>query len=208
LPEAIPAEPPQAGERRTEVVFDASPSMIIGYHKPTAPASEDYVFDVLETILSNGRTSRLYSKLVLQMQIADSISVHNGVPAARYPNLFAIFARPRHPHTTAELEKAVLEELENIRNQPVPEKELAKAKNQLKMDYIKSLDSNADLASILSYYELLLGDYRYFSNYIPRIEKVTSKELQDAAVKYLTAGNRTIAVLNKKTPGSTSELNP
>lgn len=208
LPEAIPAEPPQAGERRAEVVFDASPSMIIGYHKPTAPASEDYVFDVLETILSNGRTSRLYSKLVLQMQIADSISVHNGVPAARYPNLFAIFARPRHPHTTAELEKAVLEELENIRNQPVPEKELAKAKNQLKMDYIKSLDSNADLASILSYYELLLGDYRYFSNYIPRIEKVTSKELQDAAVKYLTAGNRTIAVLNKKTPGSTSELNP
>ncbi|PKN10249.1 MAG: insulinase family protein, partial [Deltaproteobacteria bacterium HGW-Deltaproteobacteria-7] len=76
-PADIPAEPPQTGERKVEVLFDASPSMIIGYHKPTAPAAEDYAFDVLETILSKGRTSRLYSRLVLQMQIADSISVQN-----------------------------------------------------------------------------------------------------------------------------------
>ena len=56
--------------------------------------------------------------------------------------------------------------MENIKTQPVTEEELAKAKNQLKMDYIKSLDSNSELASIFSYYEVLLGDYRYFSNYI------------------------------------------
>jgi predicted Zn-dependent peptidase len=204
LPATIPAEPPQTEGRKVDVFFDANPSMIIGYHKPTAPAAEDYVFDVLETILSKGRTSRLYAKLVLQMQIADSISVHNGMPATRYPNLFAIWARPRHPHTNDELLAAIFHELENIKNYPIPDKELTKAKNQLKMDYIKSLDSNSELASILSYYELLLGDYRYISNYISHVDKVTVMEIQAAAVKYLVAKNRTIAVLSKKTNENTN----
>ena len=182
-PTVIPAEPQQTGERKVEVLFDASPSIIIGYHKPTAPAADDYVFDVLETILSKGRTSRLYAKLVLQMQIADSISVHNGMPATRYPNLFAIFARPRHPHTNDDLQTAIFHELENIQNHPVRDEELTKAKKQIKMDYMKSLDSNSELASILSYYELLLGDYRYFSNYVTQIEKVTAHDIQDSSGK-------------------------
>lgn len=197
-PASIPAEPPQTQERKVEVFFDANPSIIIGYHKPTAPAVEDYVFDVLETILSKGRTSRLYSRLVLQMQIADSISVNNGLPATRYPNLFVIFAKPRHPHTNNELQAAIYQELELIKSHPVTDLELAKAKKQMKMDYIKSLDSNAELASILSYYELLLGDYRYFANYISQIDKVTATDIQAVAMKYLSKENRTVAFLNKK----------
>ena len=197
-PVRVPEEPVQTRERKIEILFDASPSLLIGYHKPTAPDADDYIFDVLETILSKGRTSRLYSKLVLQMQIADSVSVSNGVPATRYPNLFVISARPRHPHTNDELQAAILQELENIKKVPVSSRELAKAKNQLKMDYIKSLDSNSEIASILSYYELLLGDYRYFSNYISRIERVTTLDLERVATKYLSAENRTVAVLNKK----------
>jgi len=81
----------------------------------------------------------------------------------------------------------------------VTEEELARAKNQLKMDFIKSLDSNSELASILSYTELLLGDYRYFSDYLPQIQKVTAGDIQAAAIRYLTAENRTVAVLNRKT---------
>mgnify|MGYP002682104680 FL=1 len=75
-PASIPAEPLQTKERNVEVLFDANPAMIIGYHKPTAPSYEDYVFDLLETILSKGRTSRFYSTLVLKKQIAESISVN------------------------------------------------------------------------------------------------------------------------------------
>ena len=204
-PPSIPVEPPQTGERTVEVLFDASPSIIIGYHKPTAPSHEDYVFDLLETILSKGRTSRLYSSLVLKLQIAESISVNNGTPAARYPNLFTIFARPRQPHTNDELRDAILQELENIKNIPVPDEELAKAKKQLKMDYIKSLDSNSDLASILSYHELLHGDYRYFSNYLSIIDKLTAADIQATAAKYLSAENRTIAVLNRGINKKTNE---
>lgn len=191
----IPSEPPQTKERTVEVVFDANPMMIIGYHKPTAPDADDYVFDVIETILSKGRTSRFYSRLVVDTQVADSISANNGLPATRYPNLFAIFATPKHPHSLDDLLKAVDIELENLIRQPVPADELAKAKKQIKMDYMKNLDSNSDLASILSYYELLLGDYRYFSNYIAQIDKITASDIQRVASEYLTRENRTVATL-------------
>jgi predicted Zn-dependent peptidase len=194
----IQAEPIQTEERRVSVSFDANPMMIIGYHKPTAPAYDDYVFDVLETILTKGRTSRMYNFLVTEMKIAESVSASNGVPGTRYPNLFTISANPRHPHTNVELEGIILKEIEKIKTKPVSDAELVKAKNQLKMGYLQSLDSNVELASILSYYEVLLGDFRYFSNYVTNIEKVTAADIQKTARLYLNTENRTIAVLNKK----------
>jgi predicted Zn-dependent peptidase len=194
----IPVEPPQTEERKVGVLFDANPMIIIGYHKPTAPAYDDYVFDVLETILTTGRTSRLYNLLVTEMGIAESVNASNGTPATRYPNLFTIFAKPRYPHTNAELEDVFLREIEKIKTQPVTDTELAKAKNQMKMEYINNLDSNSKIASLLSYYEVLLGDYRYFSNYLNYIDKVSAADIQKAAKLYLNKGNRTIAVLNKK----------
>jgi predicted Zn-dependent peptidase len=193
----IPAEPPQNEERKVEVTFDANPMMIIGFHKPNAPAYEDYVFDVLETILSKGRTSRLYKKLVTEMQIAKSVSASNGVPATRYPNLFIISAQPRHPHTNTELEEMILREIEKIKTQPITDEELIKAKNNIKMEYIKGLDSNSEIASILSYFEVLMGDYRYFADYLKNIDKVTAEDIRKAAEVYLNKNNRTIAVLNK-----------
>jgi predicted Zn-dependent peptidase len=193
----IPAEPPQTEERKVEVIFDANPMMVIGYHKPTTPAYDDYVFDVLETILTTGRTSRLYNLLVTEMGIAESVSASNGTPATRYPNLFTIFAKPRYPHTNEELEDVILREIEKIKAQPVADSEFAKAKNQMKMDYITNLDSNSKIASLLSYYEVLLGDYRYFSNYLNIIDKVSAADIQRAAKLYLNKENRTIAVLNR-----------
>ena len=158
----IPAEPTQTEERKVEVPFDANPMILSAITNLTAPAYDDYVFDVLETILTTGRTSRIYNLMVTEMGIAESVSASNGVPATRYPNLFTIFAKPRYPHTNTELEEVILREIEKIKTEPVTDMELAKAKNQLKMDYIKNLDSNDELASMLSYYEVLLGNYQLY----------------------------------------------
>lgn len=197
-PAIISVEPEQKKERRIAVTFDANPKLFIGYHKPTAPAYDDYVFDVLETILTRGRTSRLYNLLVTEKGIAKSVSTSNGTPGTRYPNLFIITAEPRFPHTTTELEKAILDELEKIKTQSVSMEELVKAKNHLRMGYIKSLDSNSEIASILSYYEVLLGDYKYFANYLQNIELISANDIQKAVTMYFNKNNRTVAVLNKK----------
>ena len=194
---AIAAEPQQMEERRIDVKFDANPSMIIGFHKPNTPSKDDYVFDVLEAVLTKGRTSRLYNKLVTNMQIAQSVSAVNGLPASRFPNLFAIFAQPRHPHTNAELEEKIQQEIDFLKKQPIPDDELIKAKNNIKMTYIQSLDSNSELASILSYYEALLGNYQYFSDYLDHIDQVTVDDILKAANIYLNKNNRTTAFLNK-----------
>jgi predicted Zn-dependent peptidase len=191
----ISAEPPQKGERRVEVSFSARPQLAIGYHKPTLPSFDDYVFDVIETILSQGRTSRLYKALVETKGLAESVQATNGWPGVRYPNLFAIFATPRDPHTSAELENSIYQEIEKIKTEAVSSQEIEKTKNQLKADFIRGLASNSGLANKLSYYEMLAGDYRYLVNHINFIEKITPDDIMRVANKYLTKENRTVAWL-------------
>lgn len=191
-------EPAQNGERRIELVSDANPQMVIGYHKPPLPSHDDYVFDAIDTILSHGRTSRLYRILVQEKGIAQSINTGNGFPAARYPNLFIISAAPRFPHTNKELETAIYEEIETLKNEPVSREELTKAKNQIKADFLRGLSSNSGIANMLSYFEVIAGDYRYITNQIKIIDTITAEDIRKTANKYLTPENRTVATLVQK----------
>jgi predicted Zn-dependent peptidase len=194
----VTEEPAQSGEKRIELIAEANPYLIIGWHKPTFPSLEDYVFEVIEALLSKGRTSRFHRSIVQGKQIAEDVNAANGMPAARYPNLFTVMGTPRHPHTAEELEQAVYVEIEKLKKEPVKKQELEKIINQLRAEFIRDLSSNSGLASRLSYYEIITGDYRYMTRYIEMIEKVTPKDIMAAAKKYLVEENRTVADLKKK----------
>jgi len=196
----IPAteEPSQKGERRINITSDANPQIIIGYHKPTLPAFDDYVFDLIECILSKGRTSRFYKALVDGKSIAKTINTSNGVPGSKDPNLFVIFAKPRHPYTSSELELSIYDEIEKLKLSKISRRELDRAKNQITADFIRNLDSNLGLANMLSYFEILAGDYRYITKHIKVIEKITPEDIIRVANKYLISENRTVANLVKK----------
>ncbi len=194
----ITEEPPQKGERRVNILADANPKMIVAYHKPAMPDFDDYVFDVIECILSRGRTSRFYKSIVEEKGLAESIQTANGVPGAKYPNLFVIFAKPRHPHTSAEVEMSIYDEIEKLKSTAVSERDLDKAKNQLRADFIRSLETNSGLANILSYFEIIAGDYRYLIDHIRVIDKVTPEDIMRIANKYLLSENRTVANLVNK----------
>lgn len=197
-PAVIMVEPRQAGERRVDITFAAEPQVIMGYHKPPPPAFEDYVFDVIESILNSGRTSRLFKALVDEKRIAESIQVANGLPGARYPNQFVLFANPRSPHGCNELEQAIDQEIERLKRELVPDKELEKVKNRIRTDFIRGLNSNEGLAGKLSYYEALLGDYHYLIDYTSVIDRITPQDVLQAAQTYLTKENRTVATLINK----------
>ena len=207
-PLPVPSEPPQKKERRLKIADDAQPRIMIGYHKPAMPSFDDYVMDVVEAVLDKGRTSRLYKKLIEETGLAETAYASGGMPGSRYDNLFVIYARPRYPHTTEEIEKAVYAEIERLKTEPVPEQELEKVKNRMKADFIKSLDTNSGLASSLSYYECLLGDYRYLTRHAQMIEKITPQDIMAAVNKYLTGENRTVAVMSPAVRISGKELNP
>jgi len=194
----VTEEPVQLGEKRISIVMDARPNLIIGYHKPNMPHQDDYTFDLIESILAGGRTSRLYRRLVQETGVAESISVVNGTPGSRYPNLFSVFATPRAPHDSAELERLIDEEIERLKKEPVSAEELEKTRNRLRADYIRGLDSNEGLADKLSYFASMTGDFRYLTTYLEKIEKITAVDIRLAAQKYLNVENRTVAALIQK----------
>ena len=192
---AIPEEPVQMGERTIVLNDDAAPQLVIGFHKPTLPSRDDYIFDVIDVLLSEGRTSRLYHELVEGKKMAESITTANGLPGARYPNLFVIFAEPRQPFGNRELKDAIYSELERLSHEPVGDRELEKAKNRLKADFLRRLSSNGGLAAMLSYFETVANDYRYITKHSDMIDTITAEDIMHAAAKYFTAENRTVAEL-------------
>jgi predicted Zn-dependent peptidase len=191
-------EPPQEGERRVAVVMDANPQVMIGYHKPTLPAFDDYVFDLIDGLLSGGRSSRLYRRLVDEKQVAVSVDTIAGLPGARYPNLFTVIATPRAPHTAAEVEAELEAELARLAAEPVAEEELRKVRNQVRGDFVRSLQSNEGLAGMLAYYAAVAGDWRYLTTHLDHLEKITPADVQAAARAYFTPSNRTVAVIVRK----------
>ena len=194
----ITVEPPQRGERRVEVEFDAEPSVAIGFHKPALGHPDDYVFDVIDTVLSDGLTSRLYANLVREKRIAASVNCDSNYPGVRSPNLFVFNATPLAPHTTAEIEAAIYAELERLKTEPVSAKELEKVLNNLDADLVRALRSNGGLASQLALYQTVAGDWRYVVKARDKIAAVTPADIQRVATEYFTKSNRTVATLVKK----------
>jgi predicted Zn-dependent peptidase len=197
-PQIVTVEPPQRGERRVEVEFDAEPSLAIGFHKPGIGHPDDYVFDVIDEILTDGLTSRLYTKLVLGSRLASSVNSDSNYPGVRAPNLFVLQATPLAPHTAAEVEAAILAELERLKSEPVTARELEKVLNNLDADMVRALRSNSGLASQLALYQTVAGDWRYILNARDKIAAVTPADIQRVASEYFTKSNRTVATLVKK----------
>lgn len=191
-------EPEQRGERRVEVEFDAEPSIAIGYHKPGLGHPDDDVFDVIDAVLTDGLTSRLHQKLVREKRLAASVNSDANYPGVRAPNLFILTATPLAPHTVAEVEAAIYEELERLKREPVSAKELEKVINNLDADLVRALRSNGGLASQLALYQTVAGDWRYVLKSRDKIAAVTPADVQRVAARYFTKSNRTVGVLVKK----------
>ena len=206
-PPVLTTEPPYAGERRVDVEFSAEPQLLIGYHKPAAGHPDDDVFDVVESLLAEGRTSRLYKRLVQEKQLAASIQASSDYPGTKYPNLFVISATPRAPHTTVEVEQAVYEELDRLKREPVSPHELQKILNQVDAAQVRALRSNSGMASRLAYFQAISGDWRETFKRRDRIAKVTPDDIRRVATTYFTKSNRVVATLVKP-EGGVKETKP
>ena len=192
-------EPSQQGERRLEIVADSEPELLIGFHKPTLPAADDYVFDVIDAILADGRTSRLYKSLVVEKQLVAEVSAFSA-PGHRYPNLFVIAATTRAPHTVAEVEAAIYEELERLKREPLTERELQQILNRMEFEESRQMISNGGLARNLTEFEAVTGSWRYLIEHRQRVAKVTAADVQRVAKTYLTRENRIVGFITKKAP--------
>lgn len=200
VPEVAVQEERQRGERRVEVIGDAEPEVVIGFHKTALGTKDDELFDVISAILGQGRTSRLYRSLVLEKQLATDVSVFTA-PGSRYPNLFVLHATPRAPHTVGEVEQALLAELERIKREPVTQRELQQILNKLEYEEARRMGTNGGLARNLTEYEATTGSWRFLTSYRAKIEKVTPADIQRIATAYFTRENRIVGTLTKNGNG-------
>jgi predicted Zn-dependent peptidase len=196
-PPVTAQEPKQAGERRIELVAEAEPTVMMGFHKPAINTPDDYVFDVISMILGSGRTSRFYKKLVIEKQVATDIGAFDA-PGHRYPNLFVVSANPRAPHTAREVEDAVQAELDLLKTMPVAERDLQRILNKIEYEEARRMGTNGGLARNLTEYEATTGSWRYMIEHRGRIAKVTQADIMRVADTYFTGENRTVGFITKK----------
>lgn len=193
VPPVVDREPEQKGERRVSINFDAEQQLMIAYHKPTMPHRDDYIFDILMQVLSEGRTSRLYKTLVVDKQLVTDVNVF-GAPGSRYDNLMVLSMTPRFSCSCTDIEDAVYAELERFKSELLSTGELDTARKQIMTSILRGLKGNSGLARMLSSYQTL-GDWHYLVDYEKHLNSITPEDIMDVAKRYLHADNRTVVTL-------------
>jgi len=187
-------DPPQPGERRVVVKKEAQlPFLLIGYHIPNLTDPDSYVLEVIAGILSGGKSSRFYKSLVHDKQLVLGADADNSL-LSRDSNLFTLSAEPLPGKDVSGVEKALDQEVERLKTEPVGEHELQKAKNQMEAAFVYGQDSIFYQAMLLAEHEIDLS-WKAIDNYIPSIRRVTAADIMRVAKNYLTSENRTVGIL-------------
>jgi zinc protease len=181
-----PAEPPQESFRfRVHTGTMDHGYLGAGFHVPSI-LHEDYpALEMLSELLSAGRSSRLYRKVLEEKRLVTSVSA--SLLAERWPGFF-LFMASMPPDKWSDATSAIFEEVERFKHTPVGEDELEKARRQIEKGMYSELESMEGQASNLGYYALL-GDYRLADEHREAIKKVTPEKLMAAAGKYFHPDN-------------------
>ncbi|MBS1115360.1 MAG: putative Zn-dependent protease, involved in pqq synthesis (ppqF) [Nitrospirae bacterium] len=187
-------EGPQRGEKRLFVKKEAElPFIVSAYKVPDIKHEDGFALDVLGSILSDGKSSRLYQKLVYQQQIA--LSAWAGYEGLyKDPFLFLTGATAASGKNIEEVEKAINDEIEKIKKAPPSEIEVQKAKNQIEASFIMGQDSIYMQAKMIGTFEMI-GGWRLWERYLEGIRRVSPEDVRHVAEKYLVSDARTTGIL-------------
>jgi len=187
-------DPRQIGERRIFVKKEAQlPYLVMGYHVPNLRETDSYALEVIATLLSAGKSSRLYQSLVREKRLVLSADADHSL-LSRDPSLFYLSAELLPGKELAEVEKALDEEVERLKKELVGAQELEKAKNQMEASFVFGQDSLFYQAMLLARNEITLT-WRAIDDYLPSIRKISPEDIRRVAKKYLKPDNRTVGVL-------------
>jgi len=191
LPERKPL-PKELPKRPAELVMESKfdqPRMLMGFGTVRWGEPDHVVLDVIQALLTGGRTGRLYKKLVEGDEIADSVDSSNS--PGRYPGWFSIQVALLAPKDRAAVEKTVLKELKKLADDPAAAAELKRAKQSVLADYIFSRESSHGLADSIAR-GVTVGDLDQLKGYLARIMGVSTEDVQRVAGKYLRADERVV----------------
>lgn len=187
----IPVEPPQTAPRDLKLNEDvALPAVVEGYHMPADGTPDAYPMHLVSKILAQGESSRIYRRLVYQKQMA--LEADSQGNFTEDPNLFFVLAVLNAGFTPAQAEAEISSVLADLRDHPVSEQELDKAKNEMLGDLIVGHQSTQSRADELGYDAVVLKDPELVNTEVDRILAVTPADIQRVARTYFVPDNMTL----------------
>ncbi|MEY3328181.1 MAG: hypothetical protein RLZZ115_1062 [Cyanobacteriota bacterium] len=194
-PELNIVEPPQTETREVTLTLKTQPWYLEGYPSPAANHPDSVIYDMISSLLSDGRTSRLYKSLVEEQQIALTAQGSSGYPGNKYANLMLFYAMPAPGHTVDEVAVSLRKEIERLKTELVSETELDRVKTQAKASLLRSLDSNMGMAFALVGYEVKTGSWINLFEELEKIDAITPQDIQRVAQEVFLPQKRTIGRL-------------
>jgi len=204
-PKTIPTikpqkEIPQAGIRRIVVKEPAQlPYLLMGYKVPVVKTAEEtwepYALEMLAHVLDGGNSSRFSKELIRGKAIAAGLSTSYDI-FSRLDELFLFSGTPSKGFTTGDLEKALREQVERLKKEPVSDKELERIKTQIVASKVYEQDSVFYQAMQLGTLETVGLDWSLMDKFVDNIRAVTPEQIQQVANKYLIDDHLTVAVLD------------
>lgn len=185
-------EPPQRGERRFVIEEQSQPLFIAGYKTVAADHPDAAALEMLSTILSSGRTSRLYRRMVQDEQLALGVQALTGFPGSRFPSLFVTFAVPSAGVALTDIERVLEEEIDKAKAGDIRQQELDRAVTNARAGAVRGLNSNMGLALNMAQAHAQRGSWQQAFTYLDDLEAVTLDDLQRVASTYLVKSSRTV----------------
>lgn len=191
----LPPEPEQRGERRFLLKREAQvPFVMMGFRVPNYASDDSYALDILESILSRGKSSRLYQGLVYDQKTSLAVGAEYSLMQSD-PSLFYFYALVSPGQKVEAVEESLHREIARLQNEPPTELELQRAKNQVEAAHVFEQDSNFRKAMLLGQAETIGAGWKRVDQFLERIRAVTPKDVQRVAKQYLTEDNRTVGIL-------------
>jgi zinc protease len=201
VPRDIPKEPPQTKERRVRLEENwPLPAVVVAHHITSDGHPDSYPLHIASKVLSDGRSSRIYRKLVYEKGLA--LAAFGGGNIIEHPNLFYAVAIVQPGHTPEETVDALIAELDRLRTEPISSGELQQAKNQFARDYMFGRESNRDKASQLGHAAVIHNDIKTADDEFDIFMNRTPADVQRVARRYFTPENRlVVTVMPRGTTG-------
>jgi zinc protease len=202
LPSRKPqVEPEQKGERRVVVKAQAKlPYVLMGFHVPSLQDAdkdvEPYALEILAGVLNGNASARLNQNLVRQSQIAVDVDAAYDMVQRGRQSIFVLDATPSEGKSVAELEAAILNEIEKIKTGGVTEEELQRVKAQVIAADVYQRDSMFYQAMQIGNLETAGFSWRILKGYPAKLQAVTAEQVQAVAKKYFNKDNLTVATLD------------
>jgi predicted Zn-dependent peptidase len=198
-PDVVTLEIKQVAEKRMLGAAEANPQVDVVWRTVPFGHPDSYPLRVLGQILS-GRTGRFYKGLVLGRQIATE--AYGQQLSYKWDGLFNCGGEAKDGHTPEEVEQAIYDELDRLRQEPVPAPELQKVKNNFAASEYRRLAGGNHALLMQLIQNDGLGDWRGLNNAGARIQAVTAADLRRVATQYFVKDQRNVLIVTRKPNGA------